>query len=194
MSKFEDFGDLFDWNRDLMDDDFNDGQAYVVKHKLKIPESKSEFGTTVKVGHASGGSSKLAVEEKFKTKVDDFGGLEFETKFKSNGDISGEIESNYLRKYEGFEGVQLVMKNDISKGVHQGKFGFEFDNDYFKSKTFVSTDKAPKLEAESSYRHDGFLTLAQKHTVKDLLKAGDSVKSEYGFAGHFNGNVLYGGL
>lgn len=86
------------------------------------------------------------------------------------------------------------MKNDIKGGVPKTRVGFEYDNDYFKSKTFVSTEQAPKLETESSYRYDGFLTLAQKHTVKDITKAGDKVDSAYGFAGHFNGNVLFGGL
>jgi hypothetical protein len=50
MSKFQDFNDLFDWNRCLMDDDYNDGQQYVIKHKKKV--GNSEFATTVKVANA----------------------------------------------------------------------------------------------------------------------------------------------
>ena len=34
MSKFQDFNDIFDFNRELMDDDYNDGQLYVVLGKV----------------------------------------------------------------------------------------------------------------------------------------------------------------
>ena len=66
MSKFEDFNDLFNFNREVMEDDFNDGQLYVVKHKKKV--GSTEFATTVKVADAKDGNSKLAVEEKIKSK------------------------------------------------------------------------------------------------------------------------------
>jgi len=72
MSKFQDFNDLFDFNRELMDDDYNDGQLYVVKHKKKA--GSVEFATTVKVSDPKSGESKLAVEEKLKCKVKEFGG------------------------------------------------------------------------------------------------------------------------
>ena len=72
MSKFEDFGDLFNFNRELMEDDYNDGQLYVIKHKKKA--GTSEFGTTVKVGEKKDGVSKLALEEKIKAKTKEFGG------------------------------------------------------------------------------------------------------------------------
>lgn len=42
MSKLENFGDLFKYSKELLDDDFNYGQSLVVKTK-----SKSEDGTTV---------------------------------------------------------------------------------------------------------------------------------------------------
>jgi hypothetical protein len=72
MSKFEDFNDLFNFNREVMEDDFNDGQLYVVKHKKKV--GTTEFATTVKVADAKDASSKLAVEEKIKAKFKEMGG------------------------------------------------------------------------------------------------------------------------
>ena len=41
MSKFEDFGDLFNWNKELFEDDYNDGQKFVVKHKKKVGSTVS---------------------------------------------------------------------------------------------------------------------------------------------------------
>lgn len=38
MSKFEDFQDLFSFNRGVMEDDYNDGNAYTLKHKLKTAD------------------------------------------------------------------------------------------------------------------------------------------------------------
>ena len=43
MSKFEDFGDMFNWNRELFEDDYNDGQKLVVKHKKKVNGAVSIF-------------------------------------------------------------------------------------------------------------------------------------------------------
>ena len=35
MAKFCEYRDLFKWNKNLMEDDWNDGQAYVLKHTVK---------------------------------------------------------------------------------------------------------------------------------------------------------------
>lgn len=95
MSKFEDFGDLFNFNRDLMEDDYNDGQKYVVKWKKKA--GSTEFATTVKVGDAKEGASKLAVEEKLKLKMKEAGGIQLESKIKNSGDVTYELESDCLK-------------------------------------------------------------------------------------------------
>jgi hypothetical protein len=60
MSSFEDYGDLFKWNRCLMEDDWNDGQQYVLKIKNKGPST--EFATTFKAGQAKDGKHKLSAE------------------------------------------------------------------------------------------------------------------------------------
>ena len=95
MSKFEDFGDLFNFNREVMEDDFHDGQKYVVKWKKKA--GKQEFATTLKVAEAKEGSHKLSAEEKIKAKVNEMGGMQCETKIKNNGDVAFEVESDALK-------------------------------------------------------------------------------------------------
>jgi hypothetical protein len=93
---------LFDWNRELMDDDYNDGQQFVVKHKKKA--GNCEFGSTVKIGEQKDGKNKLAVEEKIKVKLKDFmGGVQSECKLKNNGDLVYECESDCLKvSYQTF--------------------------------------------------------------------------------------------
>jgi len=85
---------MFDWNRGLMEDDWNDGQQYVFKMKNKSA-SGQEFGTTLKVGEAKSGAHKVAFEEKMKCKVSEFGGWETECKFKSSGDVDYKMEMNF---------------------------------------------------------------------------------------------------
>ena len=41
MSKFEDFKDMFSFNREMFEDDYNDGQKYMVKHKKKAGSTVS---------------------------------------------------------------------------------------------------------------------------------------------------------
>jgi hypothetical protein len=44
MSKLENFGDLFKYSKELLEDDFNAGQSIVLKTK-----SKSQDGLTVRI-------------------------------------------------------------------------------------------------------------------------------------------------
>jgi hypothetical protein len=78
-----------------MDDDYNDGQTYMVKWKKKA--GTTEFATTVKVGNAKDGVSKLAVEEKIKAKFTEAGGIQIEAKVKNSGDVAYEFESDCLK-------------------------------------------------------------------------------------------------
>jgi len=36
MAKFATFKDMFKWNKQLMEDDFNDGKLYTLKHKKDL--------------------------------------------------------------------------------------------------------------------------------------------------------------
>ena len=93
--EFENFGDLFKWNRCLMEDDWNDGQHLTIKAKNKI--NNNEFAHTFKAGEAKNGAHKLSVEEKCKMKFSEFGGNEMELKWKNNGSFSYEYENNGLQ-------------------------------------------------------------------------------------------------
>lgn len=42
MAKFVEMRDLFKWNKQLMEDDWNDGQAYVVKATTKSGDAVSK--------------------------------------------------------------------------------------------------------------------------------------------------------
>jgi|DEB0MinimDraft_12_1074336.scaffolds.fasta_scaffold06633_6 hypothetical protein len=95
MSEFEDYSDLFKWNRCLMEDDWNDGKQYVLKIKNKGPQG-TEFATSFKVGEEKDGKHKLAAEEKLKFKHPECGGMEWEVKLKNDGSCSWELENNSL--------------------------------------------------------------------------------------------------
>ena len=93
--EFEDYGDLFNWNRCLMEDDWNDGQHLTMKLKNKAKHHES--ATTFKVAEVKDGKHKLAAEEKMKLKMTELGGLEMEVKVKNSGAMSYEFESNCLQ-------------------------------------------------------------------------------------------------
>jgi len=56
MAKFVKFGDMFKWNKNLMEDDFNEGKLYTVKHKKKL-DGGAEIETNVKVDEMAKGAS-----------------------------------------------------------------------------------------------------------------------------------------
>jgi len=172
-----------------MEDDFHDGQKYVMKWKKK--SGKHEFATTVKVGEEKEGSHKLAVEEKVKTKMAEMGGMQFECKFKNSGDVSYEMESDCLKGIEGLEGAQLLWKGTISSKNAPFQLGLEFDNDFIKSKTYMTASATPKFLSEFSYRACPCMTVAEK-TEFDVQNPGKTLQSEIGFAGHFEKVVQYG--
>mgnify|MGYP000882672011 FL=1 len=95
MTDFNNWDDLFSWNRCLMDDDWNDGQNLVIKDKRKLHKSH-EIATTLKVAEAKDNKQKLALEQKWKGKFEEFGGNEVEAKIKSNGTITWESKNNFI--------------------------------------------------------------------------------------------------
>lgn len=60
MAKFCEWRDLYKWNKQLMEDDWNDGQQYFVKYTQK--GSDCEMTTTAKVAEAKSDSHKMALE------------------------------------------------------------------------------------------------------------------------------------
>jgi len=98
---------MFDFNKRLMEFDWNDGQAYTVEYKIK--QDGYELKNTAKVGEMNNGQ-KVGLESKVKFNVKEFGGLDAECKIKNNGEVVGELKSDYLKQFEGFDGVQLAGK------------------------------------------------------------------------------------
>jgi hypothetical protein len=125
--QFEKYDDLFAYNRSLMEDDFNDGQFLVVKDKRKA--GKHEFTTAIKIAEAKDGKHKLALEEKLKFNVEDFGGINGEAKWKNNGSFSSEIRSDFIKRYNGFKDVNSYMQSEVvNGGLKKLDFGIEHNN------------------------------------------------------------------
>lgn len=135
MATFTTFKDMFKWNKQLMDDDFNAGKAYTVKHKKDLDGGKSEIETNFKVNEAANGSHKLAADHKIKSKFAEFGGCTFEAKASNEGKIEYKTDWTYLQKYEGLE--KMVFKHDgtvnTAKNTIEPKFGFSWSNDKIKT-------------------------------------------------------------
>lgn len=86
---FENYNDLFKWNKNLMEDDWNDGQHLVIKAKGK--GDHHDFASTTKIGHEdASGKSKIATEQKLKGDIGKYG--EYEIKMKNFGNLSYETE------------------------------------------------------------------------------------------------------
>lgn len=96
MAKFATFKDMFKWNKNLMEDDFNEGQLYTVKHKAKLG-SFGDLETNAKVGEADKGSHKLSTDHKASGDVSDFGGVKWEFKGKHDGSIEYKEEFRFLQ-------------------------------------------------------------------------------------------------
>lgn len=95
MAKFVEYRDLFKWNKDLMEEDWNDGQAYVVKHTTK--GAGATFTNTAKAADAKSDSHKVALETKCKYETKEFNGAVFEGKIKNNGEVSIDYKFDYLK-------------------------------------------------------------------------------------------------
>lgn len=68
MANFTKWEDLHDYNRKLMEDDWNEGSHYVVKLKSKT-EAGNEFTNTTKVGHAQPTDELHSLKNELKMKV-----------------------------------------------------------------------------------------------------------------------------
>lgn len=95
MAKFATFKDMFKWNKNLMEDDFNEGQKYVIKHKVKLGQYGDIEGN-YKVGEEKSGSHKLAVDGKVSGEVSDFGGVKYEFTRKQDSSIEYKEELKFL--------------------------------------------------------------------------------------------------
>lgn len=90
MSKFEKYEDVFSFDRTLNEDDYNDGQKFVIKDKRKA--AGQEFSTSLKIGEKKEDAHKVSFEEKMKLRWEELGGVSSELKLKNNGTIPWESQ------------------------------------------------------------------------------------------------------
>lgn len=95
MAKFVAWRDFFKWNKTLMEDEFNSGKAYTVKHKKKL-SSGCDLETNAKVDEAKEGSHKLSVDHKVKGSITEFGGVDWEVKAYHDGKVEYKEGIKYL--------------------------------------------------------------------------------------------------
>ena len=125
MAKFGAYRDLFKFNKTLMEDDYNDGQAYTLKLTNK-GDKGFENTLTAKVGEAKDGAHKLALEEKMKEAFTELGGMNYEGKWKNNGDMEGEAKYGMFAKVTGLDSVKPIWKvcANTSSGIKSNEMGF----------------------------------------------------------------------
>ena len=117
MMKLESWQDLFKFNKELMDDDYNPKQAYVIKAKLKSADGKQEWSDTLKKGEAAdNGDAKIANELKIKNNLSE---LDSTVGFKNDGSFTSELTYD-VSKQANVNGLKL--RNDCT-----GKF-YDVDN------------------------------------------------------------------
>jgi len=154
MATFSSFKDMFKWNKQLFEDDFNEGKLYTVKHKKDLG-NKTEIETNIKVNESSGSSHKLSADHKVKGKVSEFGGVSWEAKMADSGKVEYKQDFNYLDKeVDGLQGV--IVHHDCNLNVAKkgmtNKVGVSWSNDQFKTKNTVSElGSVPVFESESSW-------------------------------------------
>lgn len=195
MAKFVAYRDFFKWNKQLMEDDYNDGQLYTLKMTNKT-EGGVESTMTAKIGEASTDATKpghkLAIEEKLKGHNKELGGFSFEGKLKNSGDVEGEMTFNQLNSIEGLEKLNLVWKQaaNTSAGLKKQEFGFSFDNDDVKTKLLVTPDLSMYNELTVRTPYLNLMSL-KKSNLKDPF--GDTT-GELGVAGHYEKATQWGAL
>lgn len=168
MAKFCEYRDLFKWNKQLMEDDWNDGQTYVLKtvHKGK----GTEFTNTAKVGDQKNDAHKVALEHKTKaTEKDTLGGFECEVKAKNSGEIGYDCKWDYLKQFEGFENVRILGKGACNKNQVPLALGFSYLTDTFKYDCYQDCSKDYGMTFNSTYRATDWMIFGVTKSWKSIM-------------------------
>jgi len=130
--------DLFKFNTELLNDDYNKGQALVIKTKAKSSDNVTEISTSYKqsVPDAKTGDIKAAFEGKFKSTQ---GIHAHEIVAKNDGSVSYELKSNIsdLTKVKGLTSVLSGSGSSLG-GVPAFKVGAEYSNASTKAKALAN--------------------------------------------------------
>lgn len=139
MSKIENWGDLFKYNKELLEDDFNHGQGVVLKTKSKASDNVTEISSTFKQANVdSNGDGKVAFEAKFKSTT---GNHSHEIAAKQDGAVSYEIKSNVseLTKVTGLQTiVQGTAWTTPATNAPTFKVGVEYNASNVKTKWLIN--------------------------------------------------------
>jgi len=194
MAKFTEYRDIFKWNKQLMEDDWNDGQAYVVKHVMKGDDT--EFTTTAKVGEAKGDSHKVSLEHKMKLNQtkDNAYPFDSEIKLKNNGEIHADVKSDFLKSYEGLEHVRVITKGCYNTNATPWSLGFSYMNDTVKTDLLVDTSGDHSATANFNWQVAPWLIFGGTKTWKNALDVMNNVSWKCAFAGHFQKELQWGVL
>eukprot|EP00347_Sterkiella_histriomuscorum_P011118 403373691 len=136
--KLENWGDLFKYSKELLDDDFNHGQQLVLKTKNKGADNTSELSTTTKLSNAEKltGDSKVAFEAKLKGLVKT---SNVELSVKQDGTSVIDYKSNLDRQLKG---AQFLFNGAVSAvPTHNEpvlKSGVEVNNSNLKLKVLAN--------------------------------------------------------
>lgn len=122
MPKFAEHRDLFKFNKELLDDDYNPGQALVVKAKVTHPtDKKLESSITAKVGNPKADdTSAVAIECKCKG---DTGPMNQENSFNNKGLLHCDMKFD-ISKQTGCDGLKLQWIWDYMNSGNDVKSDF----------------------------------------------------------------------
>jgi len=119
MANFKKIDDLHDYNRKLMEDDWNDNQHFVfkLKNSMKSAGGNVDLATTLKVAHSQPGENhNVKLEQKSKGFSSDFGGMDMEIKATQDGKFKFTNEfAGVFKDVEGFEDSAAIFEGTASK-------------------------------------------------------------------------------
>jgi len=193
MAKFCEYRDLFKWNKQIMEDDWNDGQTYVLKTTSKCGDA--ELTNTAKVADQKNDAHKVALEHKTKfVNKEVLNGLETEFKLKNSGEVAYECKSDYLKQFEGFENVRLLGKGALNKNQIPLTAGVSFMNNSVKFDWYNDLSKDYGATMNYTYRATDWMILGVTKSWKSVLSPMNNVKWGVGVASHFDKTLHFGVL
>lgn len=173
-----------------MEDDWNDGQAYVVKTTHKGGDA--EYTTTSKVAEPKGDAHKVALEAKNKWTSKAYNGFVVETKLKNSGEVYCDGKSDYLKQFEGFEDVRLLSNVQYNTKALPMAFGFSYMPKTFKFDTLIEVSGNNKMITNWSWRATDWMNVACTKQWANVTDPMNNIKWTFSTAGHVNKSTQWG--
>jgi len=136
MPKLDSWADLFKFNKELLDDDYNPGQGLVVKSKYKSIDETTEFSNTFKQSTLNADNeAKINLETKIKSS---FSGTTNEFNLKNDGSLSYDLKWDILERKSNVKGLHLAYnlsaQSKPTNKAPEHKIGIDFSNADLKLK------------------------------------------------------------